>query len=145
MIRFIYRDTSLEGKSMEQGVFIIRELAGDWPVYPGHPLVLASLIMRAFSSFSDANEPTGHGWCAALGDSRIPGAGDHVGAAMRTLELGSRGADAGEMIAYAARYWEAGQAGGHFKNVAAGKAQAERIEPHFRAITAQWFKIAETV
>lgn len=130
---------------MEQGAFIIQKLTGDWPVYPGHPLVLATAIMRVFATFAEANKPTEHGWCAALGDSRIPGAGDHVGSAMRTLELGSRGADADAMVAYAAQYWEAGQAGGHFKNVDAGKAQAERIEPHFREIAAQFFKNAETV
>lgn len=130
---------------MEQGAFIIQELSGDWPVYPGHPLVLATAIMRVFATFAEANEPTEHGWCAALGDSRIPGAGDHVGAAMRTLELGSRGADSDAMVAYAERYWEAGQAGGHFKNVDEGKAQAKRIEPHFRSIAAEWFKIAAAI
>jgi len=130
---------------MEQGAFIIQDLTGDWPVYPGHPLVLATAIMRVFATFAGANEPTEHGWCAALGDSRIPGAGDHVGAAMRTLELGSRGEGVDSMVAYATWYWEAGQAGGHIKNVEAGKAQAEKIEPHFRAMSEQWFKTAETV
>lgn len=129
---------------MEQGSFIIHELTGNWPVYPGHPLVLATAIMRVFGSFGDANEWTEHGWCAALGDSRIPGAGDHVGAAMRTLELGSRGAGVDVMVAYATGYWEAGQAGGHINNVEAGKAQAERIEPHFRDMSGQWFKCVET-
>lgn len=130
---------------MEQGAFIIHELTGDWPVYPGHPLVLATAIMRVFRTFAEANQPTEHGWCAALSESRIPGAGDHVGAAMRTLELGSRGEGVDSMVAYATRYWEAGQAGGHIKNVDAGKAQAEKIEPHFRAISEKWFKTAATV
>lgn len=63
---------------------------------------------------------------------------------MRTLELGSRGADADTMIDHAMRYWEAGQAGGHIENVDAGKAQAEKIEHHFRAVSAEWFKSVET-
>ncbi len=129
---------------MEQGAFIIHELTGEWPVYPGHPLVLATTIMRVFLSFAEANAPSEHGWCAALGDSRIPGAGDHVGAAMRTLELGSRGFDTDAMVTYAKRYWEDGQAGGHVANVDAGKAQAEKIESHFRAIAGRWFNVAET-
>jgi hypothetical protein len=129
---------------LEQGAFIIHELTGDWPVYPGHPLVLATAIMRVFPSFAEANAPSGHGWCTALADSRIPGAGDHVGAAMRMLELGSRGADADTMIAHASRYWEAGQAGGHIKKLDAGMAQAERIEPYFRAVSAVWCKSVET-
>lgn len=122
---------------MEQGAFIIQELTGGWPVYPGHPLVLATAIMRVFPTFADANQPAEHSWCAALADSRIPGAGDHVGAAMRTLNLGSLGADADNMIAHAMKYWDAGQAGGHINNVDAGKAQAEKIEPHFRAVAAE--------
>lgn len=128
---------------MLQGAHIIHELTGEWPVYPGHPLVLAAVVMRVFASFAEADHQTEHGWCAALGDSRVPGAGDHVGAAMRTLELGARGADAETMIAHAARYWDAGQAGGHIKNVDAGKAQAQKIEPHFRAMSEQWFKPAK--
>ena len=129
---------------MEQGAFIIHELTGDWPLYPGHPLVLSTAIMREFPSFAEANAPSGHGWCTALADSRIPGAGDHVGAAMRMLELGSRGADADTMIAHASRYWEAGQAGGHIKKLDAGMAQAERIAPYFRAVSAVWCKSVET-
>lgn len=125
---------------MEQGAIIIQELTGQWPVYPGHPLVLATAIMRVFSTYAEANRPTGHGYCQALADSRIPGAGDHVAAAMRTLELGARGEDVDAMIAHASLYWEHGQAGGHVKNVAAGKAQAEKVEPHFRTIASEWFK-----
>lgn len=59
---------------MEQGAEFIREVIGEWPVYPGHPLVLATAIMGVFPDFISANTPTEHGWCAALGDSRIPGA-----------------------------------------------------------------------
>jgi len=127
---------------MEHGAFVIQDMTGDWPVYPGHPLVLATAIMSVFETFADANHPTGHGWCAALGDTRIPGAGDHVGAAMRTLELGARGAGTDAMIAHAREYWSYGQAGGHVKAVAAGAAQAEKIEPHFREIAARWFPAA---
>lgn len=125
---------------MEQGAVIIQELTGAWPVCPGHPLVLATAIMRVFPSFEEANSPSGHGWSVALADSRIPGAGDHVGAAMRTLALGARGGNSDAMVAFAKRYWEEGQAGGHGKNVSVGTVQAEKIEPHFRSIAAGWFK-----
>ena len=132
-------------ETMEHGAIIIQEQTGAWPVYPGHPLVLGTAIMSVFAAFPDANRPTEQGWCAALADSRIPGAGDHVGAAMRMLELGSRGSSADAMIAYATHYWDAGQAGGHINKVAAGRAQAVRIEPHFRAIAARWFDVEEAV
>ena len=101
--------------------------------------------MRVFPSFAEANSPSGHGWCTALGDSRIPGAGDHVGAAMRTLELGSRGYYADAMVAHAKKYWEDGRAGGHIKEVDAGRVQAEKVEPHFRAVAAEWFKTVDAV
>lgn len=71
---------------MENGSITIQEKTGRWPVYPGHPLVLATAIMKVFRTFEEANEPSGRGWCVALAESRIPGAGDHVGAAMQVLE-----------------------------------------------------------
>jgi hypothetical protein len=125
---------------MEHGAIIIQDLTGRWPVYPGHPLVLATAIMSVFATYSDANEPTEHRWCAALADSRIPGAGDHVGAAMRTLEQGAAGHGIDAMVAYAERYWTQGEAGGHLGKVVDGSAQAAAIEPHFRALAAQWFQ-----
>lgn len=124
---------------MEQGAMVIKDLTGDWPVYPGHPLVLATAIMKVFASYEDANKPTESGWCEALGDSRIPGAGDHVGAAMRVLSLGANGQQADAMVASANEYWTNGRAGGHVKNVEAGLAQALKIETAFREAAASWF------
>lgn len=124
---------------MEQGAFVIKDLTGDWPVYPGHPLVLATAIMSVFPKFSEANHPTEHGWCQALVDSRIPGAGDHVGAAMRVLELGAKGAGVDEMVKCAMDYWASGNAGGHHDNVEAGRAQAHTAEARFRELAAVWF------
>lgn len=125
---------------MEEGSMFIQQVTGDWPVYPGHPLVLAAAIMAVFPDFETANAPTKHGWCAALGDSRIPGAGDHVGAAVRCLEIGAKGGTADQMIEYASRYWTEGNAGGHHKAVPAGQAQALAIEGKFRELAASWFQ-----
>jgi len=36
-----------------EGALIIEELAGDWPVFPSHPLVLATAIMRVSPTFTD--------------------------------------------------------------------------------------------
>lgn len=120
------------------GHLIIKELTGDWSVYPGHPLVLATAIMEVFPSYEAANAPTGHGWCQALGDQRIPGAGCHVGAAMRVLKLGAEGRGPEAMVGYADKYWREGQAGGHLKNVDAGIAQAAAIEARFRELASMW-------
>lgn len=121
------------------GAHIITDLTGSYPVYPGHPLVLATAIMEVFATFDAANKPTSHGWCEALGDSRIPGAGCHVGAAMRVLQMGARGEGADEMVTQARDYWDRGQAGGHQKNVPAGQEQAKAIEPRFRELAKTWF------
>lgn len=121
------------------GSLIIQDMTGDWPVYPGHPLVLATAIMKLFPNFAAANAPTAHGWCAALGDSRIPGAGDHVGAAVRVLSLGAQGVSIDTMIQAAIEYWDGGRAGGHVKSVESGQLQAERIRPHFEHAARAWF------
>lgn len=123
---------------MEQGAEFIREVSGEWPVYPGHPLVLATAIMAVFPSFLSANKPTEHGWCVALGDSRIPGAGDHVGDAMSCLKIGSEGGTAEQMIENANRYWVDGYAGGHHKYIQAGIEQAAAIEAKFRELASSW-------
>ena len=124
---------------MDNGDLIIKDLTGDFPVYPGHPLTLATAIMKVFPSYEAANRPSGHGWCEALADGRIPGAGDHVGAALQVLKLGADGAGEDAMVEYARAYWGRGSAGGHFKNVASGQVQANAIEPHFRALAKTWF------
>lgn len=129
----------IEGEIMAHGGNIIRDLTGDWPVYPGHPLVLAVAIMEVFPSFEAANKRTEHGWCEALSDHRIPGAGDHVGAAMRVLKLGADGRSASEMIEFAREYWDRGNAGGHHKNVEAGRAQSKAAEARFCQLAQAWF------
>lgn len=129
----------------KHGHTIAMNLTGSGVVYPGHPLVLATIIMEIYGSFDEANTPTGHGWCEALADHRIPGAGDHVGAAMRTLAIGAKGGTADEMIAYANRYWSEGSAGGHLKNVDAGLQQAEVFVVRFRDLAGAWASRSQTV
>ena len=128
---------------MEQGGEFIRAVTGSWPVYPGHPLVLATVIMATFADYKSAASPTVHGWCEALGDSRIPGAGDHVTAAMRCLKIGSEGGTAEQMIDYASRYWVRGNAGGHHLKVDAGVRQAADVEAQFRELASTWSFTAE--
>lgn len=111
---------------------------GDGPAYPGHPLVLSTIIMHAFDSMEAADKRTIDGWSAALADCRIPGAGDHVEQAMRILRMGRDGATPDEMIAAAHRYWTDGKAGGHVTNVALGNEQAAKIEQLFRSKAATW-------
>lgn len=112
--------------------------------YPGHPLVLACFIMDCFADFASASErqmtqANPDGFSAASRDTRIPGAGCHVGAALDVLRIGSKGGSADEMVKFATEYWDRGLAGGHVNNVSAGQKQAKDIEPHFRRMAASWF------
>jgi len=125
-------------KTTQHGHTIAMNLTGRGVVYPGHPLVVATIIMELYGSFDEANAPTEHGWCEALSDSLIPGAGDHVGAAMRTLAIGAKGGTADEMIAYANWYWSDGNAGDYLKNVDAGLQQAEAFVARFRELAVTW-------
>lgn len=126
---------------MMHGHMISMALSGQGVVYPGHPLVVATIIMECFESFAEANKTTEHGWCEALSDSRIPGSGCHVGAAMRTLDLGHKDGTVEQMITHASGYWLNGNAGGHHKNVHAGTEQARAFESRFRELAAnrQWW------
>lgn len=114
------------------------------PVYPGHPLVIALHIMRAYPSYEAANAPTEEGWCAAVGDVRIRGSGDHVTAAMHLLGLGRAGASVDDMIEAADTYWRYGRAGGHEGSVEPGIAQAELLVDQFRNVARAWLQNTET-
>jgi hypothetical protein len=123
---------------METGSQIIMRLSGSWMVYPGHPLVLATAIMSIYPDFTSANGITVSGFPQALTDNSIPGSGDHVEAALDTLELGAKGASLEEMIAFANDYWIRGKAGGHIKNVDDGSAQALAMHDAFRELVSVW-------
>jgi len=56
-------------------------------VYPGHPLTIASFILRKYEGQLDvAFETSSHGWPNALSDGDIPGAGDAVYSALQLLK-----------------------------------------------------------
>lgn len=67
--------------------FVENEL-GKPSVYPGHPLTIGVLIMKAFPSFDEASKPEGE-WrhSAASRSSMIPGAGECVASAVEILRL----------------------------------------------------------
>lgn len=120
------------------GYRILRVAGIDQFTYPGHPLVLAYVVMVVFGSHAEAAARTEHGWSAALGDCRVPGAGDHVAAAMYVLGIGARGGSPDDMIAAAHAYWDVGHAGGHVKNVVQGRVEARKIESAFRERCCVW-------
>lgn len=120
------------------GYKVLKDAGIEQFAYPGHPLVLAYVVMLVFGSHAEAVAPAAHGWSAALGDSRVPGAGDHVAAAMDVLGIGARGGSPDDMIAAAHAYWDAGRAGGHVKNVDQGRMEALILESAFRDRCSVW-------
>jgi hypothetical protein len=125
------------------GNSLIQQLTGEYPVHPGHPLVIAAVIMSVYPSLEAALEKTEGGSYAVHADGRVPGCGAEVDGAISMLRLGSDGASAEGMIEYANSFWVVGKAGGNEKYVDAGVAQAQKIEPYFREQAAEWFKITE--
>jgi hypothetical protein len=120
------------------GAAFVQKLTGAWPVFPGHPLVIAAAIIELYSSFEEAARLSASNTPAAVCNNAVPGTGDHAYAAIDALARGNRGASVDEMVAVANDYWVRGQAGGHVRYVEAGIAQAKLIEPWFREHAAKW-------
>lgn len=117
-----------------------RETLGECAEYPGHPVILACMVMDRYQNLGVAvrREP-GQDFGNALSDSFIPGAGCAVHAALDTLcHAQERGLEA----AYAAaeRYWQ-GWERQHPNNVtraAHGREQCERIKARFEGRLKTW-------
>ncbi len=70
----------IEGYRFVQGVL------GSQAVYPGHPITLGLLLMKAFPSYEEAARPEGeYQHSVASRSSLIPGAGGAVASALSVL------------------------------------------------------------
>lgn len=111
--------------------------------YPGHPLVLATMVMDRYASFEHAasNEP-GAGYYNAICDSFIPGAGCAVSSTMSVLKI-ALGDDPGSVdlaVEEAGRYWDGWerQSPANKDRAAHGRTQAEGIKSAFLLRLAAW-------
>lgn len=117
-----------------------KNVLGEHGEYPGHPVVLACMIMDRYQDLCTAStrEP-GQDDNNALRDSFIPGTGCAVYAALHTLCLAKdQGLEAG--YAHAERYW-AGWEQQNPNNVAGaahGREQAKRIKVRFEERLRVW-------
>lgn len=110
-------------------------------VYPGHPLITATMIMDRYESLAHAEfRPEGMDYGNALADNFIPGAGCAVHSALRVLQVaqGPGGVEAAKALA--ADYWDGWecQSEKNKPEAAHGRLQAERILPHFVARLEAW-------
>lgn len=115
--------------------------SGEYPVYPGHPLVIAYEIMSVFPDPEAALKPcTGEGLnCPeAVADHRISGGRGEVYAACDLLRLARQGKNAEELAQWADARWIRGNAGGHQNAVQPGLAQAARLREKFQSKLASW-------
>lgn len=116
-------------------------ITGEYPVYPGHPLVIAYQIMAVFPTPSSALQMDTSGGLnchKAVSDQRISGGGGELNAACTLLAKAIGGTAADELIAWADERWVSSQAGGHAKSVAPGLSQAEKLKPQFPQKLQHW-------
>lgn len=117
-----------------------KEVLGTHVVYPGHPIVLACMIMDRYLNLDKATEMReDEQFQAALSDSFIPGAGCAVYSALNTLDSALKdGAESAYVRANA--YWD-GFGKQDARNAASAKeglAQFEQIKARFEHRVALW-------
>lgn len=117
-----------------------KESLGAHIQYPGHPLVLATMIMDRYPSLDIAtSRPPGDDFVRALSDSFIPGSGCAVHAALGflTMSMDGRLETAKEQ---ADRYWSGWeqQSPANREKGWVGREQARTIEPAFLERLAAW-------
>ena len=113
---------------------------GQFVQYPGHPTVLAALIVMKFPSFGEASvRLPGATYPRALGDEDIPGAGSSVYAALGILEMiGKVGID--DALIHAEDYWTELCAGDKKfpGEVELGREQAVKAADYLRSAFPNW-------
>lgn len=117
-----------------------QEALGENGEYPGHPIVLACMVMDRYPDILAAmrREP-GRDFGNALRDSFIPGAGCAVHAALESLRQGREHGPAAA-YAHAERYWQGWeeQRTDNASSAARGREQCERIKARFEAQLKTW-------
>lgn len=117
-----------------------KAVLGERIQYPGHPLVIAAMIMDRYSSFEAAGfRKPGADFYNAISDSFIPGSGCAVSAAMEVLKRSLHGqVDLAKQEAD--RYWNhwEQQSASNRQRAEVGREQARRIEPLFMERLAAW-------
>lgn len=123
-----------------QGRAFVLEATGDYPVYPGHALVVAWEIMNVFPDAASAlkRSDTNTACPEAVADGRISGAGGEVYAACELLKRAQAGESADALMDWADEIWISGSAGGHTKSVEPGMEQAAKLKPQFAERLAGW-------
>lgn len=105
-------------------------LQRDLFVYPGHPVITALAVLLEYEGrIEEAFAPTEYGWCAALGNSNIRGAGGEVGRGVHLIHHVREGTmTPEEAVQWGEEGWHQGKAGGHHKAVQEGQEKADQAK-----------------
>ena len=125
---------------MMQGYEWELEWLGEPGCYPGHPLVVATMVMDRYQSLEHAKQRReGKSYCNALSDGFVSGAGCAVSSALDVLEFALRG-ELDRALAHAQRYWEGweAQSTANPEKGKKGRAQADMIKPAFMQRLEAW-------
>ena len=121
-----------------KGNEFIQKVSGNDLVYPGHPLVLAAVVMHLYPSYSQASKKSARANLPeAVADVHIPGEGKSLFAAMECLSNGNGGVSVDGMVMWAKSLWEPRQAQ-YPKTFEKCVAQAEVFEATFRELASEW-------
>ena len=112
-------------------------------VYPGHALTLAYFIIRTYPTLDAArSNDSGYG-PGALADSRVPGGGGNVHAALDFLwRAGVVGVDAA--IEHADSQWQLETETTYLERREPGQQQADSLKAEFRRTYAAWLELTQT-
>lgn len=109
----------------------------DPPVYPGHPVTCALIVLRRYSGrLDDAWRRTEHGWLACEGDVDVPTAGGALSSGCDTIRRVLAGQDFDLAVSWDDARWTQSRAGGHPSAVGPGQEQADRLKPELREMLA---------
>lgn len=106
--------------------------------HPGHPVIIAVLIMTKYPSLAAASQrEDGAGCAVVLADGDIPGAGEQVNVALDILaSLRREGPEAA--FVRATRQWQVRTSRRFKDRQLPGQTQAERFKRRFCELAADW-------
>lgn len=114
-------------------------------IYPGHPLVIATLILNKYrENLAEAFEKSQWGWPNALSDNDIPGAGDAVHSGLDVLYyIRHEIRTPEEAVQESLKFWSdlRGQSSAYRDKVDSGNAQALQCAPDFLKLVSEYIHL----
>lgn len=102
--------------------------------FPGHPLVIAWIIMGRYQSLAEALDEEGTAIARVLADPHVPGGAALIDSAVSLLELGCSGTSIDDLVRHADAFWRDASP----VNLQQGLHQARTIEAQFRERATIW-------